>query len=355
MLTSLLVISATTYNIDETGASFFTACTIKQALWFLIGSGIFLLTTKFDYRNLRKLAIPIYIGTLILLLGLFFVDPIHNVRRWYRVPFLPFDLQPSEGAKLAVLIMLSWHLERHIDRINSFSSLFGTFLIVFIPFGLILKQPDLGTACSLIPMALVILYFSGVRSKWIRVVSFSMMGVLSFVVMMFLGVISHESVKPIATKFMKEYQFERLNPNTYHQKAAQTAIALGKIKGNGWRNSEFTGQRWLPYAQTDSAFPALTEEFGFIGATTAIVLLFILIYLSFQVSALAKDLFGRFLSAGIAVYLAVHVVINIGMMCGLLPITGVPLVLISYGGSFVVTNMIALGLLQSVYVRRYGF
>ena len=355
MVSSVLIISSTTYDLSQSNASFFTPFAIKQIAWFFIGSIFFLLLSYSDYRKLRKISLSLYLGVIILLIGLYFVDPIHNVRRWYRVPFIPFDLQPSEGAKLAIVLMLSWHLERNIERVDRPSVVLGAIAIVFLPFVLILKQPDLGTALVLLPILLVMLYFAGVKKKVITFFSLSALLGLSIVVMMFLGVIPQSKVKPIALKFIKEYQYERLNPDTYHQRAAQTAIALGRLKGSGWRQSEFTGKNWLPYAQTDSAFPAFTEEFGLLGGSAIIALLFTLIYLSFQVSALAKDLFGRFLSAGIAVYLAVHVVINIGMMCGLLPITGVPLVMVSYGGSFVISNMIALGVLQSIYARRYMF
>ena len=125
--------------------------------------------------------------------------------------------------------------------------------------------------------------------------------------------------------------------------------------GSGWRNSEFTGQQWLPAAHTDSVFAAYTEEFGFAGVTFMLLLFFGLLYFSFQVTAVAKDRFGRLLSAGITVYLAMHVIVNIGMMCGFLPITGVPLVLITYGGSSILSTMTALGIIQSIYSRRFMF
>ncbi|HSX12506.1 MAG TPA: FtsW/RodA/SpoVE family cell cycle protein, partial [Rhabdochlamydiaceae bacterium] len=148
------------------------------------------------------------------------------------------------------------------------------------------------------------------------------------------------------TKFMKEYQYDRLNPDTYHQKAAQTAIALGGLKGTGWHKSEFTGRQWLPAAYTDSVFPAFAEEFGLIGVLLLLGIFFGLIYFGFQVTAVAKDHFGRLLSAGITVYLAVQVLLNLGMTTGFLPITGVPLILVSYGGSSVLATMNALGILQ---------
>ena len=165
---------------------------------------------------------------------------------------------------------------------------------------------------------------------------------LVFISMMFLGFISHEESTPYATKVIKEYQYERLNPNTYHQKASQTAIALGGMTGTGWRKSEFTGHKWLPAAHTDSVFAAYREEFGVIGVFLLLLFFFGLIYFSFQVTAVAKDRFGRLLSAGITTYLAMHMIVSMGMMCGFLPITGVPLMLITYGGSSVLSTMMAL-------------
>ena len=173
--------------------------------------------------------------------------------------------------------------------------------------------------------------------------------------MIFLGVISHEEIRPFTTHFLKDYQFERLNPNTHHQKAAATAIGVGGLLGSGWRKSEFTGGGWLPAPYTDSVFPAFGEEFGFIGLLLLMILFYALIYCSFQVTAVAKDHFGRLLSAGITIYLSMHILINIGMMCDLLPITGVPLILVTYGGSSILSTMTALGILQSIYSRRFMF
>jgi len=232
---------------------------------------------------------------------------------------------------------------------------FQAILIVFIPFILILKQPDLGTALVLYPIGLVMFYFGGVKKKVIyTMITLGIAGLL-FVICMFLGILSHEELRPYATTVIKEYQYERLNPHTYHQKAAQTAIALGGITGSGWRKSEFTGRQWLPESHTDSVFAAFGEEFGLVGIFLLLLFFFGLIYFSFQVTAVAKDRFGRLLSGGITVYLAMHVIVNMGMMCGFLPITGVPLILVTYGGSSVLSTMIALGILQSIYSRRFMF
>ena len=228
-------------------------------------------------------------------------------------------------------------------------------LIVGIPFLLILKQPDLGTALVLFPITLVMFYFGDVNPIVVRTMSWFGGLLLIFVALIFLGVVSHEDIRPYATKVLKSYQFDRLDPNTHHVKSAATAIAVGGVTGTGWKKSEFTAGGWLPAPYTDSVFPAFGEEFGFIGLLFLLALFYALIYFSFQVTAVAKDHFGRLLSAGIAVYLAMHILMNIGMMSGFLPITGVPLVLVTYGGSSTLSTMTALGILQSIYSRRFMF
>jgi rod shape determining protein RodA len=353
---SILVIASTTMpgegNIEQMTLSPLAKNQMKA---FALGSIVYAAMVCFDYRKLRNWTWILYIGCVVSLIGLFFTAPIHNVRRWYRFPFLPFDFQPSEYAKLVLVITLSWFLEKKKEAVATWTTFFQSSLIIFIPFALILKQPDLGTSLILCPISLVILYFGGIKRKIIRGLFVFAIVLFSVVFSIFLGFLSHEEMKPIVTQVMKEYQYERLNPNTYHQKAGQTAIALGKITGTGLGKSEFTGRKWLPYAYTDSVFPAFTEQFGMLGAFFLLLLFFGLIYCSFQVIAVARDPFGRLLSSGISVYLAMHVIVNIGMMCGFLPITGVPLILVSYGGSSVLSTMTALGLLQSVYARRFTF
>jgi len=178
---------------------------------------------------------------------------------------------------------------------------------------------------------------------------------LVLVALIFSEIISHEKMKPFFTTFLKEYQYERLNPNTYHQRAAQTSIAIGGFKGSGWKKSEFSSQKWLPAAHTDSVFASFGEEFGIISLIFLLFIFYLLIHISFQVVSKAKDYYARLLASGIGVYLAMHIIVNIAMMCGFLPISGVPLILISYGGNSILTTMAALGILQSIYSRRFRF
>lgn len=358
MIISLLVISAN--SVDPTSADvseegFFTPAVSNQIQRFAIGIAVFVFMAGFDYNKLREWTWILYILMLFALIGVFFTDSIARVNRWYRIPVLGISIQPSEQAKLIIMLSLAWFLERRKTRSRSFSTAFFACLIVGIPFLLILKQPDLGTALVLMPMAFVMFYFGDLHPLLLKIMAWSGALLLVLIAAIFLGIIPYEEIKPYAMTVLKEYQFERLNPSTHHQKAAATAIALGGVTGSGWRKSEFTGGGWLPAPYTDSVFPAFGEEFGLIGLVVLMGLFYALIYFSFQVCAVAKDHFGRLLSAGVTIYLAIHILVNIGMMSGFLPITGVPLLLVTYGGSSILVTMAALGILQSIYSRRFMF
>lgn len=353
---SLLVVSATTGDLSDSAENvFFTAATKSQIRWFALGWIVYFFFAGLDYRKLKKWTWFLYAAMLFALVGLFFVPAIQNVHRWYRIPGINIAFQPSEYAKLIVVMALSLYLEARQRELDYPGRTWKAILIVLIPFILILKQPDLGTALVLYPIALVMFYFGGIKRGITKTMGWLALGGLFFVSLMFLGIIDHESFRPYATRFIKEYQYERLNPNTYHQMASQTALALGGWTGSGWHQSEFTGQQWLPAAHTDSVFASFGEEFGLIGVFFLMLFFFGLLYFSFQVTAVAHDGFGRLLSAGITTYLAMHMIVNMGMMCGFLPITGVPLMLITYGGSSVLSTMTALGILQSIYSRRFMF
>lgn len=352
MTISLLVISSMTGG--EENSFFWTPLVKTQLRWFCLGWAIFFAASWFDYRRLREWSPFLYIAIILLLIGLFFVSPIQNVHRWYRVAGV-VSFQPSEQAKLIVILFLSWFLERKGKQAKTLGATLQMLGIVLVPFLLILKQPDLGTALVLFPLSLVIGYFAGVHQGIFRFVAGTTFlgAILSSLI--FMGMLDHEKMRPVFTTFLKEYQYERLNPNTYHQRAAQAAIAIGGMTGTGWHKSEFSGRRWLPAAHTDSVFAAFGEEFGFLGIFFLLFLFYLLIYFSFQVAVVAKDPFGRLLAAGLAAYLALHVLVNTAMMCALLPISGVPLIFITYGGSSLLTTMGALGLLQSIYSRRFMF
>lgn len=355
---SLVILSS--YSVAPTGLDlteepFFTPIVWSQIKRFALGFGVYFFCAAFDYNKLREWTWLLYCGMLVTLVGVFFTDAVAGVHRWYKVPLIGVGFQPSEYSKLIVVLALAWFLERTKERSHLLRTAIEGGIIVLIPFALILKQPDLGTALVLYPVTIVMFYFGGLHPWVVRSMSaLAIMG-LSIVLTIFLGIVDHEEAKPFATKFLKNYQYDRLDPNTHHQKAAVTAIAIGGVTGAGWRKGTYTNGGWLPMPVTDSVFPAFGEEFGLLGLLALISLFYTLVYLGFQVITVAKDSFGRLLAAGVSTYLAIHVLVNIGMMCGLLPITGVPLTLVTYGGSAVFSSMAALGILQSIYSRRFMF
>lgn len=352
MVISLLVISSMTGVEDEI---VWTPHVKSQLRWFCMGWGLFAFFAGLDYRRFKDWSPVLYALTLILLVGLFFAPAIQNVHRWYRVPGLGMAVQPSEFAKLSLMLMVAWFVERKGSAIESWGAAFQLGLLVGIPFLLILKQPDLGTALILYPIGLAMAYIAGVRTAAVRIAGWLGISMLIAASSIFLGLFSHEEMRPVFTKVMREYQYERLNPDTYHQRAAKAAIALGGVGGTGWRKSEFSAHKWLPASHTDSVFASYAEEFGLVGVGILLSLFYGLIYLGFQVVRAAQDPFGRVLATGLSTYLAMHVLVNSAMMCGLLPLSGVPLLFLTYGGSSQLAAMAALGMLQSIYSRRFMF
>ncbi len=353
MVVSVLVIASVTKEPESD--CFFTSTVIHQLQWFFLGSICFLFFAGIDYRKILQWAWLYYFLAIILLTGLFFTHPIHTVHRWYRLPFLPMDIQPSEFTKISLVFFLAWFLEKKTKEDASFFVLVQIGLVVGLPFFLILKQPDLGTALVLFPIALMMSYFAGVHSFFLRIVYIGIAVVSIIFLSIFTGVVPYEKMKPYCCRFLKSYQYERLNPKSYHQQAALACIASGGYTGSGWNKSEFASQHWLPAAHTDSVIAVFSEEFGFLGFLVVLFLFYNLLRVVITVAATARETSAKLLSVGIAVYLIMHILGNIAMMCGLLPISGVPLLMVSYGGSSIVMTMSALGVLQSIYRRRCMF
>lgn len=345
----------TSYTSTEDQSSFLSPLAQRQLQFFIVGWLVYFAAAILDYRKLREWTWILYGFGLLTLIGLFFVPAVHNVHRWYRLPGVPFDIQPSEQAKLLVVIALAWFLERRQAAVHKWSTVFGAGAIVGVPFLLILKEPDLGTALTLFPVTLVLFYLSDVKPLVVKLMGWGGLLALALTLTIFLGVIDHEAARPYATKFLKEYQYARLNPDTPHQKASLTAIGVGGVWGQGWQQGEFAGRGWLPYAHTDSIFPAFAEEFGLVGCLILLSLFYSIVYFGFRVSMTAKDTFGRLVAAGISTYIAMQIIVNVGMMLSFFPITGFPLILMTYGGSSIVSTMSALGVLQSIYSRRFMF
>lgn len=347
------LISITIHGMQE--KSIWNPLVVSHLRSLIIGWIAYFTCSCCDYRKLREYHWMLYIIMLFLLSGLFFTSPIHHVKRWYRLPFFPFDFQPSEFSKLITIISLSCFLEKKTHLIHRLGTFFQAAFIFLMPFILIIKEPDLGSAFILCPTTIGLFYLSGIKPKIVNALLLISGFFFGIILLIFSGILSHENLRPFCAHFMQEYQFERLAPNMYHQRSSKIAISLGHLCGRGFINSEFTNNHWLPYPHTDSVFAVCAEKFGLCGVLLLLALFFCIIYFAFQVAAISEDLLGKFLASGIAMSLSISIILNIGMLCGLLPVTGVPLILISYGGSSIVSTMAALGFVQSIYIKRFNF
>lgn len=312
----------------------------NQFLAFALGLILLLLISGLDYRYFYYLAPLFYLGALIVLLLLLFLGVhIRGTVRWFDLGFL--KLQPSEIVKPFLLVALAAFLARISGRVKDLFVVAGFCLLLFFPLLLIFRQPDLGTVIVLGFTALLLLFISPINFK---------MFVLTF---LFLVIIS-----PLGWQMLAPYQKTRLvaflNPQAdplgsgYNVIQSQIAVGSGQIFGRGWGRGTQSHLRFLPEQHTDFIFATYTEETGFIGALTLLLLFAVLVWRGLLITFNAPDTFGKLLAFGVVSLLVFQTVINIGMNLGLFPITGIPLPLVSYGGSSMLSSLILLGILESI-------
>ncbi len=320
---------------------------VKQIQWIVLGLFFMMAAYLVDYRVICQAAYLIYGVSIALLIIVFFYGyTTHGSQRWISVGFFAF--QPSELMKLALIIVLARYFDSHnSNEPYKLRELFFPFLIVLIPCLLILKQPDLGTALIIILFCASVIFFMGINWKSIAIVLVSGLVLL-----------------PVVWYYLKSYQKERLltflNPEHdplgtgYHVIQSMIAIGSGGIFGKGFINGSQTQLKFLPEQQTDFIFSVFAEEWGFIGALVLIIMFMSLILWGIKIALHSRDLLGTIIAVGITALISWQVVINIGMVLGILPVVGIPLPFFSYGGSAMVCLMAAIGLLMNVSVRRFA-
>ena len=319
---------------------------VRQFLWMGIGILAVFLIVRWDYFKFADLAWPLYAFSLALLAGVLFMPARLGARRW--IDLGGFNFQPSEIAKMAVIFVLARFFSANRPEHLSKDRLALPFLIVGIPFLLILKEPDLGTGLILIPVFFSMLYLWGFNRK--------ALGILIAV-----GIL----LSPAFFFLLKEYQRSRLlvfiNPNLDPLGAGYTiiqskiAIGSGGWWGKGFMSGTQTHLKFLPERHTDFIFGVIGEEGGFIASVLVVFLFWLIVRRGYQICAQTPDRFGAQLACGITTMLGLQAVINLGMTMGLLPVVGVPLPLVSYGGTSVVLTMLAIGLLINIKVHRSLF
>lgn len=319
----------------------------KQIVWALGGGACFLSLALVPYRRWWDAAGWLYAATLVLLvLVLLMGRKVYGAYRW--LSLFGIQVQPAEFAKLTLVLALA-RLWGDPDRArDDLRGVFYTLLLAGVPFVLILKQPDLGSALMLLPPAACILYAAGVPRR-------------TLVLLLLLGV----CLLPVGWFCLGDYQRERLlvfwepgrDPygSGWNKLQSQIAVGSGGWHGKGWLQGTQNVLGYLPrtVAPTDFIYSVIAEEFGFVGSAALVALFAVVLFACGRGALAARDRFGRLLAVGVAGLLFGHVFVNIAMTIGLLPITGLPLPLISYGGSFMLSTMAALGLTQSVYARRF--
>jgi rod shape determining protein RodA len=346
----LIISSIGVMNIYSTGYSLAdarqTPLYVKQLQWLTIGLVAMFLAFSVDYRFIARHAYIIYGISIVLLVAVFFFGTaVKGSQRWINLG--GFSLQPSELMKLILIPALVHYFDKHrLPRPYRLHELAVPFLIVFLPFAIILKQPDLGTALMLLIIFVSLVFFVGVRGKSILLAA---AGVLTLL--------------PLAWFFLKDYQKQRiltfLNPDQdplgtgYHILQSMIAVGSGGFLGKGFLKGTQTQLKFLPEQQTDFIFSVFAEEWGFLGGTILVLLFLALILWGVKIARHARDYTGMLMAFGITMLLFWEVFINIGMVLGILPVVGIPLPFLSYGGSSLVVMMTAVGLLLNISVRRY--
>lgn len=342
---SILNLYSATYAIRNVGGS---QVFVKQIYWFLIGFAVFLLMTTFNYSLLERFAYPVYFISITLLILVLFVGKVASgSQRWLSLGLISF--QPSEVAKIAILIVLAKFFSKKGGyREYRLRDLWQPFLLIVIPVVLILKEPDLGTALLLVVVCFSVILF--VKMHW-----------RSLVIL----VVSALSVAPFIWFELKEYQQLRilsfLRPDMdplgsgYHINQSKIAIGSGQFWGKGFLKGTQTRLHFLPEQHTDFAFSVLGEEWGFVGSVLLLLLYLFLILWGLNIAKNSKDKFGSILAICIVASIFWQVVVNVGMVAGLFPVVGIPLILFSYGGSSLISTMAALGLLMNISMRRFMF
>lgn len=323
---------------------------INQIIWLIVGWSVFFIVTFIDYAFVSKIALLIYLLNMGAIVATTFFGKIAlGAQRWIDFGF--FRYQPSETMKLALIMLMARFLQSRSTEGSGMGikELFMPLLILGIPFVFIVEQPDLGTALMIGAIGGTMVLFMKIR-RWI----------LGAVITA--GIIA----APIAWNYvLRDYQKNRiinfLSPTNdprgtgYNSIQSKIAVGSGKLFGKGFRKGTQSQLEFLPERHTDFIFSVLSEEYGLFGSVLTLGLFCTLFILGLRIASSAREKFGALLTVGVLAYVFWHMFINMGMVIGLLPIVGVPLPLLSYGGSSMLTTMAGLGLVSSVAYRRYIF
>ena len=400
-------------GVDSSGVSVANEY-IKQIVWVSIGLVVFFLTALVDYRKFKDFSPWIFLIAMILLLyTVFFGKPVNGAKSWLGIG--DFGIQPSEFAKIAFILFFSWFLIKSEKTDSDMSRFLKSLAILAVPLLLILAQPDLGTASVYIPVYLTMAFFANIKIRYLGmvllfgiftvvfmvlpiwqeyiyarqvpvlkiltdnnirlvvIISLLVVTVLSLIgkiftskkifywISYFSGILTFSLIASMVN-VLQDYQIKRLivflNPYVDPQGSGWniiqsiTAIGSGAIFGKGYLQGTQSHYRYLPQQSTDFIFSILSEEWGFVGGLVVFLLYAFILYRCINTMRHTRELYGFYIIAGVSSMIFFHFVVNVGMAMGIMPITGIPLLFLSYGGSSLLTVLMALGLVLSINSRR---
>jgi rod shape determining protein RodA len=347
LLTTLLIVAMgilTIYSASHASPGRFYQ---KQVIWFCLGVVGMGLAAWMDYTRLPRFSRTLYILNLLpLLFVMKFGEEKKGAIRW--IEFGGFQFQPSEFSKIIMIVCLAVFLSARQHEIRKFSTLAYSFLYIGVPTFLIFRQPDLGTSLVLVAIWFGMTFIAGAKLNHLAV--FLLTGLLLFTCMWHFNI-------------LKDYQKNRmsafLNPEIdpketgYHVLQSRIAIGSGKTMGKGFGNGTQVQGKFIPENHTDFIFTVVGEEGGFVVSTLLVLLYGIFFVRGGLIAAHAEDPLGQLIATGIVAMYAFHTIVNLGMTIGIMPVTGVPLPLFSYGGSSMLLNLTSIGLLLGIGMRRH--
>jgi len=379
-LGAAFVFSATMAN-ESAALPWFRQTWIHQIFWYALGVGAGAAICLVDYHTLARWSLVAYWATIFFLV-IVLVPHIGSMRlgarRWIDLGF--FQFQPSEFAKLAFILAAAHFLSRPADELRLPVNFWKGIGLMMLPFALILKEPDLGSALVLLPTGLVMMFAAGTPKRYLL----KLVGAVGLLAALFL--VDAIFLPPGWWQIsMQPYQRDRLlvyfdrdytdfaPPNAtpaelqslhqqqlddeYNVRQALISVGSGGLTGKGWRQGTQNALGYLPraVAHNDFIFSVIAEEEGFVGSVTVLTLYAVVLFTGLRIAGQARDRLGKLVAVGVVTLIFSHVFINIGMNIRIMPVTGVPLPLLSYGGSSVLCSLIAVGLMQNVYIHRKGY
>ena len=376
MIGIAFVHSATSVQDQYRNLPWYSQFAFKQGIWFILGLGLSASFCLVDYRVWARYSLVYYWLMILLLVAvLVFGSRINGARRWIDFPLM--RIQPSEFAKLAFIFAQAHFLSRPTDELRQVGIFWRGIGLTILPFALILKEPDLGSSLVLLPVGLVMMFTAGVPLVFLRrLVGGAALLVSLIVVDVVFAPLNWQLVK------LENYQKQRLlvyfnrdfaepdaSPEERRQAAARQfnlsynvrqaliSVGSGGLWGKGWCENDQVRLGFLPRmgVHNDFIFSVIAEEKGFLGSVSVLALYTVVLFAGLRTASQARDRLGKLLAVGVVTLLFSHVFINIGMNIRIMPVTGIPLPLLSYGGSSVLCSLIAAGILQNVYLYRKAY